>query len=145
MASLVREYARYRNRRPSRHPGRVPGSNAPQTPAPVESWMPEPVRHDDLRPAALIPAQFHRQLAIAMNEARRHARRLPGHVHAQPPLRHFLQQDVDLQLGQPRADAAGDAVAEREMTPRIGSRDDDHDRKRTRLNSSHKYATQIPS
>src|SRR5690242_5694193 len=32
----------------TRHPGLVPGSNAPQAPAPAEDWMPEQVRHDDL-------------------------------------------------------------------------------------------------
>src|SRR3546814_5768802 len=32
-----------------RHPGLVPGSNMPQVLPLVESWMPEPVRHDDRR------------------------------------------------------------------------------------------------
>src|SRR3546814_7072634 len=33
-----------------RHPGLVPGSNVPQALAPVDSWMPEQVRHDGVRP-----------------------------------------------------------------------------------------------
>src|SRR3546814_17195203 len=33
-----------------RHPGLVPGSNVPQALAPVDSWMPEQVRHAGVRP-----------------------------------------------------------------------------------------------
>ena len=60
-----------------------------------------------------------------MDEARRDPRRLGQHVDPHPPRRHFLQQDRDLHLRQPRADAAVDAVAERQMPPRIRAIDYD--------------------
>src|SRR3546814_12043283 len=47
-----------------RHPGLVPGSNAPQTLSPVARWMPEQVRHDEdgiggYCPASGRPPGFH--------------------------------------------------------------------------------------
>jgi tRNA pseudouridine55 synthase len=39
-----------------RHPGLVPGSNAPQTMSPADGWMPEQVRHDGLMDAVTLTA-----------------------------------------------------------------------------------------
>ena len=60
-----------------------------------------------------------------MDEARRDAGRFADDVHAHPPLRHLLQQHADLQFRQPRADAAVDAVAERQVAAGIGAVDAD--------------------
>src|SRR3546814_12475322 len=66
--------------------------------------------------------------------ARVHPLGLRQHGHAQPSPLHFGNQRVELQFGDAGADAAVDAVTERQVAPRILAVED---RKSTRLNSSH--------
>ena len=54
-----------------------------------------------------------------MNEAGVDALGFTDDLHAHAPCRHFLEQDAQLQLGEPRADAAVDAIAEGEVAPGI--------------------------
>lgn len=54
-----------------------------------------------------------------MDEALRDADRFGLDMDAQAARGHFLDQDADLQLCQPRPDAAVDAVAERQVASRV--------------------------
>ena len=52
-----------------------------------------------------------------------HVFRLAGDAHRHVALQHLLEQDLQLQLGQPGADAAVDAEAERQVPPGVGPLD----------------------
>ena len=60
-----------------------------------------------------------------MDETARNTFGFRQHVYAHAALGHFLQQDADLQFGQPRADTAMNAVSKGEMAARIGAINDD--------------------
>jgi hypothetical protein len=47
-----------------------------------------------------------------MDEAAANALWFANDIGAQPPLRHFLKQNADLQFGKARANATVDAIAE---------------------------------
>ena len=69
--------------------------------------------------------QFDHHLAIAMNEASRDNLGRFDHIHAQAPLLKFCDQCGQLELGNARADAAVDAIAERQVPPGILALDPD--------------------
>ena len=57
----------------------------------------------------------HRQGLVALDEAGIHPLRLADHLNVVEALEDFFPDDLQLQLGQPDADAAMDAEAERQM------------------------------
>src|SRR3546814_19378463 len=61
---------------------------------------------------ASIFLDLHGQRAETVDEAGVDALGLARDCHAHPPRRHFLEQDAQLQLGEARADAPVNAVAE---------------------------------
>src|SRR5436309_1078964 len=75
--------------------------------------------------ALSVPADLDRQLAIAMDETGGNALGLAEHVYAHPPLGHLFQQHRNLQFGEACANAAMDAVPERQVPTRIRTIDDD--------------------
>ena len=66
-----------------------------------------------------IARQFHIHLAIAMNEAARHAVGFGYHIGSQAAHCHFFKQDADLQFGQSRAYATVDAISKCQMATRV--------------------------
>src|SRR3546814_11061182 len=68
---------------------------------------------------ASIFLDLHGQRAETVDEAGVVALGLARDCHAHPPRRHFLEQDAQLQLGEARADAAVNAVAEGQVAAGI--------------------------
>src|SRR3546814_10502601 len=68
---------------------------------------------------------LHIHVAIAVNEAGVNPLGLAENVYAQPAPLHLSDQRGELQFGDARADAAVDAIAERQVPPRIFAVDDD--------------------
>src|SRR5437667_7953544 len=66
-----------------------------------------------------------RQLFDAANKAGIDPLRLADHLDAVETLQHFVPHDLELQLGEPHADAAVDAEAERQMGARADAVDDE--------------------
>src|SRR4051812_41938322 len=87
--------------------------------------MPIPVPIGHWKQRRSVPTELHWQLAVSMDETRSNPLGFARDVRPQPALRHFIEQHRDLQLGQPRTDAAMDAVAERQMASSIEAIDDD--------------------
>src|SRR5882757_6198673 len=69
-------------------------------------------RYDSVGNSARNP---HRQVLDPPHKARIAPLRLADHFDAVEALQHFLPDDLELQLGEPHADAAVDAEAERQM------------------------------
>src|SRR3546814_211777 len=130
------------SRQPGSASGRLPGlakSSGAPTIAPARAMPPIRVRRSIMirgasyhvppffgegRGARSVPLQLHLHAAIAVNEARVHPLGLRQHGHAQPSPLHFGNQRGELQFGDAGADAAVDAVTERQVAPRILAVDD---------------------
>src|SRR5258707_5530572 len=67
----------------------------------------------------------HRQLLDTAHKAGVNSLRLADHLDAVKTFQHFLPHDLELQLGEPHADAAVDAEAERQVGARTGAIDDE--------------------
>src|SRR5471032_1547084 len=67
----------------------------------------------------------HRQGFVALHEARIDSPGLADHLDIVEPFQHLLPHDLQLQLGEPHADAAVNAEAERQMGARAGAVDDE--------------------
>src|SRR5207248_7891900 len=67
----------------------------------------------------------HRQRFDAADEAGIHPLRLADHLDPVEPFQHFLPHDLQLQLGQPHADAAVNAEAEGQVSARPGAIDEE--------------------
>ncbi|GCC45655.1 hypothetical protein chiPu_0029673, partial [Chiloscyllium punctatum] len=80
----------------------------------------------DIGPNAIAAKDYsardpHRQVLDAADEAGIDPLRLADHLDAVETLQHLLPHDLELQFGEPHADAAVDAEAERQMDPRPGA------------------------
>src|SRR5579871_2560526 len=75
----------------------------------------------------------HRQMIVALDEARIRPHRLTDHLDLVEALENLFPDDLELQLGKPHADAAMDTEAERQMVARPLAVDDELERLLDRL------------